>query len=52
MRFHAKMIGLVQKPDEIGLEIGFSLKGEVGVVIARTAAEGSFKLSLKWRPSG
>jgi hypothetical protein len=46
------MIGLVQKPDEIGLEIGFSLKGEVGAVIARTAADGSFKLSLKWRPSG
>jgi hypothetical protein len=46
------MIGLVQKPDEIGLEIGFRPKGEVGVVIARTAADGSFKLSLKWRPSG
>jgi predicted site-specific integrase-resolvase len=48
----AQVEGLVRKPDEIGLEIGFSLKGEVGAVIARTAAEGSFKLSLKWRPSG
>jgi hypothetical protein len=26
------------------------LKGEVGAVIAKTAAEGSFKLSLKWKP--
>lgn len=44
--------GLAKKPDEVGLEIGFNLKGEVGAVIARTAAEGSFKLSLKWKPSG
>jgi DNA-directed RNA polymerase specialized sigma24 family protein len=48
----AQVEGLARKPDEIGLEIGFSLKGEVGAVIARTAADGSFKLSLKWRPSG
>lgn len=48
----AQVEDLVQKPDEIGLEIGFTLKGEVGAVIARTAAEGSFKLSLKWKPAG
>ena len=41
---------LIDKPEEIQLELGFSLKGEVGAVIAKTAAEGSFKLSLKWKP--
>ena len=43
---------LIDEPDEIQLELGFSLKGEVGAVIAKTAAEGSFKLSLKWKPAG
>lgn len=42
--------GLVSKPDEITLELGISLRGEVGAVIAKTALEGSFKLSLKWKP--
>jgi hypothetical protein len=41
---------LVTRPDEVTLELGFSLKGEVGAIIAKTAAEGSFKLSLKWKP--
>ena len=46
----AQINGLMEKPDEVQLELGFSLKGEVGAVIAKTAAEGSFKLSLKWKP--
>ncbi len=41
---------LIAQPDEIVLDIGFSLKGEVGAVIAKTVAEGSFQLSLKWKP--
>jgi hypothetical protein len=41
---------LIEGPEEVQLELGFSLKGEVGAVIAKTAAEGSFKLSLKWKP--
>jgi hypothetical protein len=41
---------LIDGPEEITLELGFSLKGEVGAVIAKTSAEGSFKLSLKWQP--
>ena len=48
----AEVQTLIDGPEEIQLELGFSLKGEVGAVIAKTAAEGSFKLSLKWKPSG
>ncbi|MBV8402110.1 MAG: hypothetical protein JOZ17_25820 [Acetobacteraceae bacterium] len=48
----AEIQALVVGPEEVQLELGFSLKGEVGAVIAKTAAEGSFKLSLKWKPSG
>ena len=42
---------LVSKPEEITLELGISLKAEVGAIIAKTALEGSFKLSLKWKPT-
>jgi len=48
----AQIEELIETPDEVQLELGFSLKGEVGAVIAKTAAEGSFKLSLKWKPAG
>ena len=48
----AEIQTLIDGPEEIQLELGFSLKGEVGAVIAKTAAEGSFKLSLKWKPPG
>ena len=48
----AEVQALVAGPEEVQLELGFSLKGEVGAVIAKTAAEGSFKLSLKWKPPG
>ena len=48
----AEIQTLVDGPEEIQLELGFSLKGEIGAVIAKTAAEGSFKLSLKWKPAG
>ncbi len=46
----AQVQTLIDGPDEVELELGFSLKGEVGAVIAKTSAEGSFKLSLKWKP--
>lgn len=48
----AQIGALIDRPDEVQLEIGFSLKAEVGAVIAKTAAEGSFKLLLKWKPDG
>lgn len=40
---------LVDGPDTVALELGFSLKGEVGAVIAKTAAEGCFKLTMTWK---
>lgn len=46
-----QIAALAKEPDEITLELGFSLRGEVGAVIAKTAAEGSFKLTLKWKPA-
>ncbi len=45
----AEIRALIDGPQEVELELGFSLKGEIGAVIAKTAAEGSFKLSLKWK---
>lgn len=43
---------LVDGPDAVTLEIGFSLKGELGAVIAKTAAEGCFKLTMTWKRNG
>ena len=43
-----QVASLVDGPDKVALELGFSLKGEVGAVIAKTAAEGCFKLTLTW----
>ena len=47
----AELRHLADEPEEVQLEIGFSLKGEIGAVIARTASEGSFKLALRWKRS-
>lgn len=44
-----QVASLVDGPDTVALELGFSLKGEVGAVIAKTAAEGSFKLTMTWK---
>jgi hypothetical protein len=41
---------LVDGPEAVELELGFSLKGQVSALIAETAAEGSSKRSLKWKP--
>lgn len=43
-----KVQGMVRKPDEFSLEIGLAFKGEAGVVIAKTSAEGHLKVSMKW----
>lgn len=45
----AHVASLVDGPDTVALELGFSLKGEVGAVIAKTAAEGNFKLTMTWK---
>jgi len=44
-----QITALASRPSEITVELGVSLKAEAGVVIAKTAGEGSFKLTLKWK---
>ncbi|MET8630488.1 CU044_2847 family protein [Kitasatospora sp. NPDC004669] len=41
--------GMVNAPDEIGIEFGLSLSAEADVVISSTSAEANFKVSLTWR---
>jgi len=38
-------------PDEISLELGGVLSGEVGWVFAKSSAEASVKITLKWKSS-
>ena len=40
---------LASRPDEVAIEMGVTLKAEAGVIIAKTAGEGSLKLSIKWK---
>jgi Trypsin-co-occurring domain 1 len=40
---------LLDAPNEVELELSFSLRCDVGLVVAKSAAEGAFKLSLKWK---
>jgi hypothetical protein len=36
-------------PDEVQLEIGVAVSGEMGWVFAKTTAEGSLKVTLTWK---
>jgi hypothetical protein len=35
-------------PDEIGVEFGLKVNGQVGTVIAASSVEANFKVTLKW----
>jgi Trypsin-co-occurring domain 1 len=39
---------LARAPDDVELEFGVTLKLEAGVLIAKTAGEGNFKVKVKW----
>ena len=39
----------VDSPDELSVEFGFRLTAEAGAIIARTASEGHFQISLTWK---
>lgn len=41
--------GMRDVPDEIGLEFGLSLSADANLVVATTAAQANFKVSLTWR---
>ncbi|MFF3907150.1 CU044_2847 family protein [Streptomyces sp. NPDC001848] len=49
--FVGRLSGLVNAPDEITLEFGVSLSAEADVVIASTATEANFSVSLTWNRS-
>ncbi|MFF4795222.1 CU044_2847 family protein [Streptomyces sp. NPDC001276] len=49
--FVGRLSGLANAPDEITLEFGVSLSAEADVVIASTATEANFSVSLTWNRS-
>jgi hypothetical protein len=46
-----QLSGIAEQPDQITLELGFALKGEVGAVLTKAATEGTIKLTLTWKPT-
>jgi Trypsin-co-occurring domain 1 len=40
---------LIQKPDEIEMEFGFSLSAEAGVIIASASTQANYKVTLRWK---
>ena len=47
----ARLRDLAQRPDEVQVEFGIKLSTEAGAIIAKTEAEGSFKVTLTWKTS-
>jgi len=37
------------RPDEIGIEFGLKVNGQVGTVIAASSVEANFKVTLNWK---
>ena len=44
----AKLRGLHDAPDEIGVEFGIKLSAEAGAFIASAGVEANYKVTLKW----
>jgi hypothetical protein len=44
-----KLQDLPRRPDDLEVEFGVRLNAEAGAVIAKTQAEGHFKVKLAWR---
>jgi len=42
-------VGMANAPDEIGLEYGLSVSADANLVIATTAGQANFKVTLTWR---
>ena len=45
----ARLRGLVDPPDEIGVEFGVKLSARAGAIIASADSEANFKVSLAWK---
>jgi Trypsin-co-occurring domain 1 len=39
---------LIQQPDEIEMEFGFSLNAEAGVIVASASTKANYKVTLHW----
>jgi hypothetical protein len=44
----AKLRAAAEDPDEVRIDFGLSLNAEVGALIARTAGEANFTVSVTW----
>ncbi|SCF28461.1 CU044_2847 family protein [Micromonospora mirobrigensis] len=44
--------GMASAPDKVTVEFGVKLTAEAGVVVARTAAEANFTVSVEWSAGG
>jgi hypothetical protein len=40
---------LIQKPDEVEMEFGFSLSAEAGVIIASASTQANYRVTLRWK---
>jgi hypothetical protein len=43
---------LIQKPDEIEMEFGFSLSAGTGVIIASASTQANYRVTLRWKGEG
>jgi hypothetical protein len=41
---------LSDRPQEIEIEFGIQLSAEIGAIVAHTAAEANFRVTLRWKP--
>ena len=49
--FVAGFAGMAEAPDAIGLEFGLSLSADANLIVATTAAQANFKVTLSWHPT-
>lgn len=47
-----RLRGLADAPEEIEVEFGIQLSAEVGVIVAHTAGEANFRVTLRWKRDG
>lgn len=44
----SRLRGLADAPEEIEIEFGIALSAELGVIVAHTAGEANFRVTLRW----
>jgi Trypsin-co-occurring domain 1 len=43
------LIGMAKKPEEVEVELGIKLNGDVGAVFAKVGTEANFKVKMVWK---